>query len=76
MYGTYLVDELPARQPPPLFLPELRRALLDQWCNIPQDQINNLILSMPRRCTDSIAASGKHTMYKPSYQAHNIGFCK
>ncbi|GFV66495.1 transposable element Tcb2 transposase [Trichonephila clavipes] len=29
-----------ARQPPPTFLPELRRALLDEWCNIPQDQID------------------------------------
>ncbi|GFW44538.1 transposable element Tc3 transposase [Trichonephila clavipes] len=38
-----------ARQPPPTCLPELRRALLDEWCNIPQDQIDNLILSMPRR---------------------------
>ncbi|GFV48109.1 transposable element Tcb1 transposase [Trichonephila clavipes] len=39
-----------ARQPPPTCLPELQRALLDEWCNIPQDQIDNLILSMPRRC--------------------------
>ncbi|GFV86796.1 transposase domain containing protein [Trichonephila clavipes] len=39
-----------ASQPPPTILPELRRALLDEWCNIPQDQIDNLILSMPRRC--------------------------
>ncbi|GFU08091.1 transposable element Tc3 transposase [Trichonephila clavipes] len=38
-----------ARQPPPTCLPELRRALLDEWCNIPQYQIDNLILSMPRR---------------------------
>ncbi|GFW57778.1 polypeptide N-acetylgalactosaminyltransferase 13 [Trichonephila clavipes] len=38
-----------ARQPPPTCQPELRRALLDEWCNIPQDQIDNLILSMPRR---------------------------
>ncbi|GFS65281.1 transposable element Tcb1 transposase [Trichonephila clavipes] len=38
-----------ACQPPPTCLPELRRALLDEWCNIPQDQIDNLILSMPRR---------------------------
>ncbi|GFV34714.1 DDE_3 domain-containing protein [Trichonephila clavipes] len=38
-----------ARQPPPTCIPELRRALLDEWCNIPQDQIDNLILSMPRR---------------------------
>ncbi|GFY14247.1 histone-lysine N-methyltransferase SETMAR [Trichonephila clavipes] len=27
----------------------LRRALLDEWCNILQDQIDNLILSMNRR---------------------------
>ncbi|GFX59427.1 transposable element Tcb1 transposase [Trichonephila clavipes] len=38
-----------ARQPPLTCLPELRRALLDEWCNIPQDQIDNLILSMPKR---------------------------
>ncbi|KFM59399.1 Transposable element Tcb1 transposase, partial [Stegodyphus mimosarum] len=35
-------------QPPPTCLSELRRALLLEWCNIPQDQIDNLILSMPR----------------------------
>ncbi|GFV64419.1 transposable element Tcb2 transposase [Trichonephila clavipes] len=39
-----------ARQLPPTCLPEFRRALLDEWCNIPQDQIDNLILSVPRRC--------------------------
>ncbi|GFW77728.1 DDE_3 domain-containing protein [Trichonephila clavipes] len=39
-----------ARQPPPTCLLELRRALLNEWCNIPEDQIDNLILSMPRRC--------------------------
>ncbi|GFV93905.1 transposable element Tcb1 transposase [Trichonephila clavipes] len=38
-----------ARQPRPTCLPELRSALLDEWCNISQDQIDNLILSMPRR---------------------------
>ncbi|GFU52168.1 transposable element Tcb1 transposase [Trichonephila clavipes] len=52
-----------ARQPPPTCLPELRRALLDEWCNIPQDQIDNLILSMPRRCKAYIASSGRHTPY-------------
>ncbi|GFW25711.1 putative DD41D transposase [Trichonephila clavipes] len=39
-----------ARQLPRTCLPELRRALLDEWYNIPQDRIDNLILSMPRRC--------------------------
>ncbi|GFU41842.1 hypothetical protein TNCV_3873131 [Trichonephila clavipes] len=38
-----------ARQPPPTSLPELWRALLDELGNVPQDQIDNLILSMPRR---------------------------
>ncbi|GFY12859.1 transposable element Tcb1 transposase [Trichonephila clavipes] len=38
-----------ARQPHPTCLPELRRALLDAWCNIPQDHTDNLILIMPRR---------------------------
>ncbi|GFW26090.1 transposable element Tc3 transposase [Trichonephila clavipes] len=46
-----------ARQPPPTCLPELRRALLDEWFNIPQDQIDNLILSMPRRCKACIVSS-------------------
>ncbi|GFX75812.1 HTH_Tnp_Tc3_2 domain-containing protein [Trichonephila clavipes] len=33
-----------AREPPLTCLPELRRALLDEWCNVPQDQIDNLLL--------------------------------
>ncbi|GFU84432.1 transposable element Tcb2 transposase [Trichonephila clavipes] len=52
-----------ARQSPPTCLPELRRTLLDEWCNIPQDQIDNLIHSMPRRCKACIASSGRHTPY-------------
>ncbi|GFX51113.1 transposable element Tcb2 transposase [Trichonephila clavipes] len=47
-----------ARQAPPTCLPELWRALLDEWCNIPQDQIDNLIFSMPRRCKACIASPG------------------
>ncbi|GFW49222.1 DDE_3 domain-containing protein [Trichonephila clavipes] len=45
MLGRRIAD----RQHPSTCLPKLRRALLDEWCNIPQDQIDNLILSMPRR---------------------------
>ncbi|GFW18918.1 transposable element Tcb1 transposase [Trichonephila clavipes] len=52
-----------AHQPPPTCLPELWRALFAEWCNIPQDQIDNLILSMPRRCKACIASSGRHTPY-------------
>ncbi|GFS74870.1 uncharacterized protein TNCV_1395561 [Trichonephila clavipes] len=47
----------------PTCLLELRRALLDEWCNIPQYQIDNLILNMPRRCKACIASSGRHTPY-------------
>ncbi|GFU06310.1 transposable element Tcb1 transposase [Trichonephila clavipes] len=50
-----------ACQPPPTCLPELRRALLDEWCNIPQDQIDNLILRKPRHCKACIASSERHT---------------
>ncbi|GFW92294.1 DDE_3 domain-containing protein [Trichonephila clavipes] len=42
---------------------------VDAWRNISQNQIGNLILSMPRRSMDCIVSSG-------SYQACNIGFCK
>ncbi|GFX86001.1 transposable element Tc3 transposase [Trichonephila clavipes] len=52
-----------ARQPPPICLLELRRALLDEWCNIPQDHFDNLILSMPRRYKACFALSGRHTPY-------------
>ncbi|GFV01219.1 DDE_3 domain-containing protein [Trichonephila clavipes] len=45
-----------ARQPPPTCLAELRRALLDEWCNIPQDGIDNLILSMLRHFKACIAS--------------------
>ncbi|GFT28069.1 transposable element Tc3 transposase [Trichonephila clavipes] len=50
-------------QTPPTWLQELRRALLDEWCNIPQDQMDNLILSMSRCCMACIASSGRHTPY-------------
>ncbi|GFW91204.1 transposable element Tcb1 transposase [Trichonephila clavipes] len=52
-----------ARQHPPTCPSELRKALLDEWCNIPQDQIDNLILSMSRHCKACIASSGRHTPY-------------
>ncbi|GFW43570.1 transposable element Tcb1 transposase [Trichonephila clavipes] len=58
-----LDGRIAARQPPLTCLPLLRRALLDEWCNIPQDQVDNFILSMPRRCKACIASSGRPTPY-------------
>ncbi|GFV63615.1 transposable element Tc3 transposase [Trichonephila clavipes] len=52
-----------ACRPPPTCLTELRRALLDEWYDILQDHIDNLILSMPRCCKACIASSGRHTPY-------------
>ncbi|GFX93512.1 transposable element Tc3 transposase [Trichonephila clavipes] len=49
------------RQLPPTCLTELWRALLDEWCNIPQDQIDNLILSLSLRYKACVASSGRHT---------------
>ncbi|GFS79837.1 DDE_3 domain-containing protein [Trichonephila clavipes] len=51
-----------ARQPPSTCLPELW-VLLDEWCNISQDQINNLIFSLPRCFKACIASSGSQTAY-------------
>ncbi|GFU33366.1 transposable element Tc3 transposase [Trichonephila clavipes] len=52
-----------SRLPPSICLPELRRALLDKWWNNLQNQIDNLILSMPRHCKACIASFRRHTPY-------------
>ncbi|GFW33367.1 transposable element Tcb1 transposase [Trichonephila clavipes] len=57
-----LVLQIAVRQPPPTCLPEFRRALLDEWCNIPEDQIDYLILSIRWRRMDYIALSVRHNM--------------
>ncbi|GFT10260.1 transposable element Tcb1 transposase [Trichonephila clavipes] len=61
--GDILGRRIAARQPPPTCLPELWRALFDEWCHIPQVQIDNLILSMPRFCKACIVSSGRHSQY-------------
>ncbi|GFW10655.1 hypothetical protein TNCV_4917741 [Trichonephila clavipes] len=48
-----------ARQPRPICLPVLRRTLLDEWCNIPQDHIDTLILIMPKRLLTARVSRGK-----------------
>ena len=42
---------------------ELRDALLEEWNNIPQAQVNNLIHSMRRCCQAVSNARGGHTCY-------------
>ena len=48
---------------PPETLDELRRALIQEWNNIPQTFIRKLIGSMRRRCQAVIHARGGHTHY-------------
>jgi transposase len=48
---------------PPETLDELRRALIQEWNNIPQSFIKILIGSMRRRCQSVINARGGHTRY-------------
>ena len=48
---------------PPETLDELRRVLVQEWNNIPQAIIRNLIGSMRRRCQAVINARGGHTRY-------------
>ncbi|GFY22327.1 transposable element Tcb2 transposase [Trichonephila clavipes] len=51
------------RQPPPQTLQELERALLEEWDRIPQLVINNLIDSMPQKCSTLLAIRENHTPY-------------
>ncbi|GFS73833.1 transposable element Tcb1 transposase [Trichonephila clavipes] len=45
-----------ARQPLPTCLPELRRALLDEWCNIPRLSEFRFFLHVERSCFSSFSA--------------------
>lgn len=52
-----------ARNPVPTTVPELREAITQEWENIPQDFIKNLINSMPNRLEAVIRARGGNTPY-------------
>ncbi len=49
------------RFPVPANIQQLRTAIEEEWTNIPQATINNLINSMPRRCVALREANGGHT---------------
>lgn len=52
-----------SRIPAPLTLDQLRVALLEEWEAIPQNEVSNLINSMPRRTNAVIQARGGNTRY-------------
>ncbi|GFW57733.1 transposable element Tcb2 transposase [Trichonephila clavipes] len=51
------------RQPPPQTLQGLESAHLEEWDILPELVINNLIDSMPQRCSTFLAVRGNHTPY-------------
>jgi len=51
------------RNPAPTTFQELRSALTEEWDNIPQEYIDSLIKSMPRRMEAVVKARGGNTKY-------------
>ncbi len=51
------------RVPVPANIQQLHTAIEEEWTNIPQATINNLINSMQRRCVALHEANGGHTRY-------------
>ncbi|KAL0160146.1 hypothetical protein M9458_043871, partial [Cirrhinus mrigala] len=51
------------RVPVPANIQQLRTAIKEEWTNIPQATINNLINSVQRRCVALREAHGGHTRY-------------
>uniref|UniRef100_A0AAZ3R9G3 Uncharacterized protein n=1 Tax=Oncorhynchus tshawytscha TaxID=74940 RepID=A0AAZ3R9G3_ONCTS len=52
-----------ARAIPPRNVRELAGALVEEWGNISQQELANLVQSMRRRCTAILNAAGGHTRY-------------
>ncbi|GFW73745.1 transposable element Tcb2 transposase [Trichonephila clavipes] len=59
----FLDRRLAARTLPPVTIRELRLALEDEWAAMPQQLIDNFILSMGRRCETCLAVRGDHIPY-------------
>lgn len=51
------------RNPPPITLPELIQALVEEWEGIPQHRLRNLVYSMPNRLEAVRRARGGNTKY-------------
>jgi hypothetical protein len=43
---------------------ELAGALVEEWVDMPQHELANLVQSMRRRCTAVLNAAGGHTRYR------------
>jgi transposase len=52
-----------ARTIPPRIVQELAGAVVEEWGNISQQKLANLVQSLRRRCTAVLNAAGGHTRY-------------
>lgn len=59
----HLKRKVRSRDQPPTTLAMLKAAVLEEWDNIPQDFLQNLFTSMPRRVEAVIKARGGNTAY-------------
>ncbi len=62
------------RVPVPANIQLLRTAIEEEWTNISQATINNLINSMRRRCVALHEANGGHTRYWLVFGHHHFSF--
>lgn len=60
-----LVKRSTQRENPPQNAAELRLAVTAAWQQLPQNIINQLVLSMPRRVAALLVARGAYTRYGP-----------
>jgi len=59
----YIGQKVNTRDPPLQNLNDLRIALQQEWLSIPQDYLNKLVDSLPRRVVALLEAKGYHTRY-------------
>ncbi len=64
MFAILWVWRILQRVPVPANIQQLRTAIEEEWTNIPQATINNLINSMRRRCVALHEANGGHTRFR------------
>ena len=55
--------QVPASANPPQSVQELEIAVVQAWTNVPQQQIQTLVQSMPNRCRECLDSRGGHTHY-------------
>ncbi len=63
MFGILWIGVYDSVFPVPANIQQLRTAIEEEWTNIPQATINNLINSKRRRCVALCEANGGHTRY-------------